>query len=61
MSVINRRSEPICIDIEDHDIFDLIEIKTGEYSFDCNDYEIISPEEPIVYGHSVLFITMATI
>lgn len=61
MSVVNRRSEPIRIDIEDHDIFDLIEIKTGEYSFDCNDYEIISPAEPVVYGHSVFFITMATI
>jgi|GEM_PF-2120306 len=61
MSVINRRSEPVHISIEDHDIFDLIQIKTGEFSFDCNDYEIVSPDEPIVYGHSALFITMATL
>jgi hypothetical protein len=39
-------------------VTELTEIHTGEYSFENNDFAVEHPAEPIVHGHSVLFMTL---
>ena len=57
ISAVNRSGEPRELQIDGYNITDCVEIKTGEYSFDNNDYEILKANEPVVHGHSVLFVT----
>ena len=56
VSVVNRRSEPLKLDIDGFSV----QIRTGEYSFSSNEYVIDRPEEPdnVVSGHSILFMTL---
>ena len=58
MSVINRIGKPKKLNIEGCTIKDRMEIKVGEYSFESNDYEVHTPKDLVVSGHSVLFITL---
>ena len=61
MSVVNRRSEPLRLEIKGCKALTVAQIKTGEYSFDSNDFEVTGPEPSEiaeVSGHSVLFVTL---
>jgi hypothetical protein len=55
LSAVNRLGEPCRIDMPGYTISDCTEIKTGEYSFTCNEYRVDRDCEPVVHGHSVLF------
>lgn len=55
VSVVNRRGGTVALDIPGYDVTDLTEIRTGEYSFESNDYAVEHPTEAVVHGHSVLF------
>ena len=60
VSVVNRRSEPLKLDIDGFSAVNSVQIRTGEYSFSSNEYVIDRPEEPdnVVSGHSILFMTL---
>ena len=61
MSVVNRRAMPFRLEIEGCKVLTAAEIKTGEYSFESNDFEVTGPkasETAEVSGHSVLFVTL---
>ena len=60
MSVVNRRGTPQRIMTEGYEIQKMQEIRMGEYSFECNDYELLDETEPVVSGHSALFLTLAS-
>jgi hypothetical protein len=60
VSAVNRRSEPLKLDFEGFSASDSVQIRTGEYSFSCNEYAIDRRKEPdnVVSGHSILFMTL---
>ena len=61
LSVVNRRAEPCRLEVEGYKVLTAMQIKTGEYSFDKNDFEVTGPECPetaCVSGHSVSFMTL---
>jgi alpha-N-arabinofuranosidase len=58
LSVVNRRSEACRPEVAGYTVTGLTEIHTGEYSFENNDFAVEHPAEPIVHGHSVLFMTL---
>jgi len=58
LSVVNRFTEPCAIDTDGYEILSCTEIRTGEYSFQCNDYTVHPLAEPVVSGHSVLFLAL---
>ena len=61
MSVVNRRVEPCVIETEGYKVLTAGQIRTGEYSFENNDFEVIGPEAAEtaeVSGHSVTFLTL---
>ena len=58
LSVVNRLSDPCEIDPEGFDVLSCEEIRTGPYSFENNEFSVIADAEPVVHGHSVLFMTL---
>ena len=58
VSVVNRGDEPRSVAVPGYAVTHCTEIRTGEYSFTCNDYEVLNECEPIVSGHSVLFLRL---
>ena len=60
LSVINRKDTPVELTAEGYGIAACTELRTGEYSFESNEYEIrqCCSEPPVVHGHSVLFIKL---
>jgi hypothetical protein len=58
LSVVNRRSEACRPEVAGYTVTGLTEIHTGEYSFENNDFAVEHPAEPVVHGHSVLFMTL---
>lgn len=58
LSVVNRRSEACRPEVAGYTVTELTEIHTGEYSFENNDFSVEHPAEPVVHGHSVLFMTL---
>ena len=61
LSVVNRRGEPCRISCDGYPVQALTEIRTGEYSFESNDFTVEHPSEAVVFGHSVLFMTLKPI
>ena len=58
LSIVNRFTEPCAIDTDGYEILSCTEIRTGEYSFQCNDYTVHPLAEPVISGHSVLFLAL---
>ena len=58
LSVVNRKDEAVSLSAEGFDMAACTEIRTGTYSFACNDYTVYTACEPIVHGHSVLFVRL---
>ncbi len=58
VSVVNRSSNPYDLRINGYIASSCTLIQTGEFSFSCNDYETVALHQPIVTGHSVLFMTL---
>ncbi len=61
LSVVNRRETPCRLEVPGYAISACTEIRTGEYSFECNDFTVEKPEDAVVSGHSVLFVTLTPI
>ncbi len=59
LSVVNRKSTPLDMTTEGYEITDCTEIRTGTYSFESNDFEVVENAAPTVHGHSVLFMKLA--
>ena len=59
LSVVNRRAEPCALDLDGYKILSCTEIRTGAYSFESNDFEVVENAAPTVHGHSVLFMKLA--
>ncbi len=58
LSIVNRFTDPCAIDTDGYEILSCTEIRTGEYSFQCNDYTVHPLAEPVISGHSVLFLAL---
>lgn len=58
VSVVNRSATPYRISTMGYDVSDCTEIKSGEFSFFSNEYDIIQGDDPTICGHSVLFMTL---
>jgi alpha-N-arabinofuranosidase len=58
LSVVNRKDNPAELTFDGYEIVSCSEIRTGAYSFDCNDYTVETGCEPVVHGHSTLFLTL---
>ena len=58
MSVVNRIGKSKKLNIEGYTVKNCVEIKVGEYNFESNDYEVHLPNDTIINGHSILFITL---
>lgn len=58
LSVVNRRDTPCRLEVPGYDVSACTEIRTGEYSFACNQFSVEHPEDAVVGGHSVLFIIL---
>lgn len=61
LSVVNRRGVPCRLEVPGYTVSDCIEIRTGEYSFENNDFTVEKSWEAVVSGHSVLFVTLSPI
>jgi hypothetical protein len=60
LSVVNRKSTPLDMAVEGYEITDCTEIRTGAYSFESNDFEVVENAAPTVHGHSVLLCKLMT-
>ncbi len=58
VSVVNRSGEDVKINVEGHRITAITEIKVNDYSFKSDDFEVITQNEPILHGHSMMFLTV---
>ena len=58
LSVVNRKDSPVELSVAGYDATACTELRTGEYSFTCNDYRVISGGDATVSGHSVLFVKL---
>ena len=58
LSVINRKDEPVDLAFDGYESIACTEIKTKEYSFESNDYEVREGANATVHGHSALFMTL---
>ena len=56
LSVVNRRSEDVLINIDGFTEAD--EIKTDEYGFESCNYELLKTRVPVIHGHSMMFFTV---
>ena len=61
LSVVNRRAEACSLSFGGYTASNMTEIHTGEYSFESNDFTLETPDEPVVHGHSVLFLTLKSL
>ena len=59
VSVINRKSAPVSLCFDGYEVKNCVQIKTGEYSFDNNDWERVEGCG-VLYGHSAGFYTLTT-
>ena len=58
LSVVNRKAAPVALTVKDHIINDCTEIQVNAYSFASNDYALTHPEQAVVHGHSMSFLTV---
>lgn len=58
VSLINRCAEPLAIETDEYTILSCAEIRTDAYSFSCNTYTVDRNADPVVSGHSVLFLSL---
>ena len=58
LSAINRGEEPCRLDAAGYAVTDGAEIRTGEYSFSCNDFTVLCDSDTTVGGHSVRFLRL---
>ncbi|MBQ8610184.1 MAG: hypothetical protein IJ412_00610 [Oscillospiraceae bacterium] len=58
MSVVNRRSAPCLVIPEGYRVVSAVTLRTAEYSFTNNDFALEELCEPVVDGHSVLFLSL---
>ncbi len=56
LSVVNRRSEDVLINIDG--FTEGNEIKTDEYGFESGNYELLKTSFPVIHGHSMMFFTV---
>lgn len=56
ISVVNRSGVSCKLNMDGYAITECVEIKTGDYSFESNDFQVIKTEKPVLYGHSLIFI-----
>ena len=61
LSLVNRRAEPITLNVGDREVLYCAALRTGEYSFDSNEYAVVRDAPLTVSGHSVLFLTLRAI
>ena len=59
LSAVNRKDTPMELTAEGCEIAGCTELRTGEYSFDSNDFTVERNTAPTVHGHSVLFMKLA--
>lgn len=59
VSVINRKSAPVSLCFDGYEVKSCVQIKTGEYSFDNNEWERVEGCG-VLYGHSAGFYTLTT-
>ena len=59
LSAVNRKDTPMELTAEGCEIASCTELRTGEYSFDSNDFTVERNTAPSVHGHSVLFMKLA--
>ena len=60
VSAVNRGTDSIELSVEGYSPIDCTEIKTADYSFESNDYEVIDGSQT-VSGHSMIFMKLAPI
>lgn len=60
VSIVNRGATPYRLDMDGYEISDCTEIRANEFSFFSNDYEILTGDDAMVSGHSVLFVRLTT-
>ncbi len=58
MSVVNRSNVPCKLNVEGYNVSACTEIRVLEYSFESNDYKVLTTEDASVSGHSTLFLTL---
>ncbi len=58
LSAVNRKDTPCALSVVGYDVALCTEIRTGEYSFTCNDFQVVTGAEPTVNGHSALFVRL---
>ena len=58
LSAINRSAEPREVLVPGYETVSAAQIRTGEYSFDNNDFTLEENKGSVVRGHSVLFLTL---
>ena len=58
LSVVNRKAAPVALTVKDYIINDCTEIQVNAYSFASNDYALTHPEQAVVHGHSMSFLTV---
>ena len=56
ISVVNRREAPCALGLEGYTVSACTEIRTGEYSFESNEFTVEHDAEPVVHGHSVVLL-----
>lgn len=56
LSVVNRRSEDVLINIDGFTKGN--EIKTDDYGFESGNYELLKTSVPLIHGHSMMFFTV---
>lgn len=61
LSVINRKDNPVELNVENYGASACTEIRVKDYSFDSNEYEMTASQAPCVGGHSLSFLTLRRI
>ena len=61
VSVVNRRGIPCLVVPDGYRVLSAVEVRTGEYGFEYNDFTVEEVAQPVVSGHSVLYLSLEKI